>query len=155
MTHSPPEPRGMRERKSPHPLRRRTGSCGWPGKTKRHLLDSLGEGSVPMTETSGDNGLNEIKVDFSYVSKPRGPAPSLGISLELYPARLSSKERMKKQSGEGAECVPPGFWGNITLLTFHWPDFHHVTTPSCSAGWEMSSLLKILLPPRKKSLAPG
>ena len=75
-----------------------------------------------MTETSGDNGLNEIKVDFSYVSKPRGPAPSLGISLELYPARLSSKERMKKQSREGAECVPPGFWGNITLLTFHWPN---------------------------------
>lgn len=72
MTHSPSEPQGMRERKSSHPPRRRTGSCGWPGKAKRHPLDLVGEGSVPMTETPSDNGLNEIKVDFSYVSKPRG-----------------------------------------------------------------------------------
>ena len=78
----------------PHTPRKRTGSHGWPGKTKRHLLDSLGEGSVPVTETSSDNGLKEIKVDFSGVSKPRGKQFRLVPSSYLWSLRAQLLPRI-------------------------------------------------------------
>lgn len=41
--------------------------------------------------------------------------------------------------------------GTSFQLTFHWPEYSHVTTPNCKAGWEMQSLCM----PKEENHEPG